>query len=107
MSVLSNWKDSQSSNFAGSFLVSIQDLGILFSLIGQSVELKFPFFQEKSGLHNFLDSPTNDIFSSGFQEKFKKRLNKLNRVFIEFYRFFINLASVVTRFAHPWFKVSD
>jgi hypothetical protein len=63
MSVLSNWKDSQSSNFAGSFLDSIQDLGILFSLIGQSVELKFPFFQEKSGLHNFLDSPTNDIFS--------------------------------------------
>ncbi len=36
-----------------------------------------------------------------FQEKLMKRLKILNRVFIEFYQFFINLASEVTRLAHP------
>jgi hypothetical protein len=35
--VLSDWKEMGSSNFAGSFLDSIQDLEILFSSIGQSV----------------------------------------------------------------------
>ncbi len=41
-----------------------------------------------------------------FQKNLMKCLNLLNRMIIEFYRFFINLASEVTRFAHPWFKVS-
>ncbi len=39
-----------------------------------------------------------------FQENLMKCLNLLNRVIIEFYRFFINLASEVTRFAHPCFS---
>jgi hypothetical protein len=42
-SVLSDWKEMGSWNFAGSFLVLIQDLGILFSLIGQLVEPNFKF----------------------------------------------------------------
>jgi hypothetical protein len=36
-----------------------------------------------------------------------KKINetyKYKSSFIEFYRFFINLASEVTRLAHPWFK---
>jgi hypothetical protein len=37
--VLSDWKEIGSLNFAGSFLDSIQDLGILFSSIGQLIEL--------------------------------------------------------------------
>jgi hypothetical protein len=53
MSDLSKWKELGICNFAGSFVDSIQDLGILFSLIGQSVELEFPFFQEKSGIYYF------------------------------------------------------
>jgi hypothetical protein len=37
--VLSDWRELRSRNFAGCFLDSIQCLGILFSKIGQSVEL--------------------------------------------------------------------
>ncbi len=37
-----------------------------------------------------------------FQEKLMKHLNISNRVFIELYQFFINLASEITRLAHPW-----
>ncbi len=104
--VLSDWKNIRNWNFAGSFLDSIQDLGILFSSIGRSVELKFKFFQEKSGFTNFLDSPTNYI-SYLSSENFKQKLKWSNWVFIEFNRFFIKLASEVTRFGHPWLIVTN
>jgi hypothetical protein len=38
--VLSDWKEMGSWYFAGSFLDSFHDLGILFSMIGQLVELQ-------------------------------------------------------------------
>jgi hypothetical protein len=104
MSVLSKWKELGIWNFAGCFVDSIQDVWILFSLIGQSVELEFPFFPGKVG--NLLFSLTRllTIFHI-FQENLMKCLNLLNRVImIEFYRFFINLSYEVTRFAHPCFR---
>jgi hypothetical protein len=41
-------------NFAGTFLDSIQDLGIIFSSLGQLVEFLFKFFWDKSRNHKFV-----------------------------------------------------
>jgi hypothetical protein len=38
--VLSDWKEMGNKNFAGSFIDPFQDLGILFSMIGQLVDLQ-------------------------------------------------------------------
>jgi hypothetical protein len=78
--------------FCRGFVDSIQDLRILFSLIGWTLISNFP-----GKLRNILIFFIRLLMIlHRFQKKLMKRLNILNRLFIELHKFFINMASIAT-----------